>query len=62
MKNQKTTKSVTYEISRDHQTGFRTVDHQANYGAEQTDEKLSDEIGSQEQKTKRPYGKQSSKR
>jgi hypothetical protein len=62
MKNQKTTKSVTYEMSRDHQTGFRTVDHQATYGAKQTEEQPSDEIESQEQKTKRPYEKQSSKR
>jgi hypothetical protein len=62
MKNQPTTKSVTYEMSRDHQTGFRTVDHQATYGAKQPDKKLSDQIESQEQKTKRPYEKQSHKR
>jgi hypothetical protein len=61
MKNKKTTRSVTYEQTRDHASGFMTVDPGATYVAKQGDECLSGEIESQDQKTEIPYKQQSRK-
>jgi hypothetical protein len=61
MKNKKTTRSVTYEITRDSGTDFMTVDIVATYGSKQTDELLSDEMETRPKKTGCPYKKRSRK-
>jgi hypothetical protein len=61
MKNKTTTRSVTYEQTRDHETDFMTVDFQATYGAKHLNEHLSDEIESQGQQKKSSYKQQSRK-